>query len=853
MVDISEGVAGLKLHTMQLARRPGPMTGSGIPKARETTIRVNYLKVNNLPNFSMIHYDVSFEPEIPPAFIRRVFHAFERQHRQSEAMGGNYVVFDGRKNMYSRCDLSFPDGATAHTFMVNEPEDADAEEILRRGGTTRERAVFKMKVRKVAVIPLNVLNGFTHGHMHGSTPQEAIQCLDIVLRHKPSLLYVTVGRNFYTRAGASTLGGGAEVWVGYHQALRPVIDNLKINVDVTASAFYEAGSLLRMVGKVLFTGVNELTLAAHNREMNDRDRQRLEKTLKGLRVETTHRGSKKRFKISKVHNQNAVQYTFEQNGRQVSIKEYFKTQYNVDIHFDLLPLIWVGDQKKALMPIEVCDITPGQRHIRKLNERQTSEMIKFTCKPPHERASKIREGVELFEYANNEYLRHFELGVEEDLFLSRARILDAPTIHFGGTGRGASEKVVQGGWRFHDKRFLDPCKVNSWAVLVFVSESTTPESAVRAFLDELYSTCEATGMTFQNKRPLIGHVNPSGNIEDTMKRAWKAAGDQVQQQPQLLVCVLPNVGVPLYAEIKRVSDTVLGVPSQCLQNKHVQSKKRQYCQNIALKLNVKLGGTNFVVSREELGWAVSEPTIVIGADVTVAAPHEKGKPAVIALVGSIDAKLGKFAAKLACFYAHAGKIKPTRVIYYRDGVSEGQFSEVLGQELNAIRTACTSIEQGYQMKITYVVVQKRHHTRFFPVESRDSDKSQNCLPGTVVDKDIVHPTDFEFYLQSHAGLQGTSRPGRYTVLFDENAVPAELIQNTTNQLASVFARANKSVSVTTPAYYANLLAARAKFHSRTGFLDSESVISAGSGGGDGQAVHEYGAVKPELLPCMWFL
>ena len=51
--------------------------------------------------------------------------------------------------------------------------------------------------------------------------------------------------------------------------------------------------------------------------------------------------------------------------------------------------------------------------------------------------------------------------------------------------------------------------------------------------------------------------------------------------------------------------------------------------------------------------------------------------------------------------------------------------------------------------------------RFFP--QGQGDKSGNCPAGTVVDRDITHPTEFDFYLQSHAGLLGTSRPAHYSV------------------------------------------------------------------------------------------
>lgn len=39
--------------------------------------------------------------------------------------------------------------------------------------------------------------------------------------------------------------------------------------------------------------------------------------------------------------------------------------------------------------------------------------------------------------------------------------------------------------------------------------------------------------------------------------------------------------------------------------------------------------------------------------------------------------------------------------------------QVLYYELLAIREACISLEKEYQPGITYIVVQKRHHTRLF--------------------------------------------------------------------------------------------------------------------------------------------
>lgn len=53
--------------------------------------------------------------------------------------------------------------------------------------------------------------------------------------------------------------------------------------------------------------------------------------------------------------------------------------------------------------------------------------------------------------------------------------------------------------------------------------------------------------------------------------------------------------------------------------------------------------------------------------------------------------------------------------------------------------------------------------RFKPQNDNDGDRSGNAPAGTVVDKDLGHPTEFDFYLQSHGGLLGTSRSSHYSV------------------------------------------------------------------------------------------
>lgn len=165
------------------------------------------------------------------------------------------------------------------------------------------------------------------------------------------------------------------------------------------------------------------------------------------------------------------------------------------------------------------------------------------------------------------------------------------------------------------------------------------------------------------------------------------------------------------------------------------------------------------------------------------------------------------------FYKNKRGKFPEKLLYYRDGVSEGQFQEVLNIELTAMYNACQSVEQGYEkrVKITMVVVQKRHHTRFFPGKSGIGDRRNNNVPaGTIVDTQITHPNETHFYLVSHQSIQGVAKPTKYCVLHDDSNIKIDDLEALTYNLCHLFTRCNRSVSYPAPTYYAHLVAARGK-------------------------------------------
>lgn len=169
------------------------------------------------------------------------------------------------------------------------------------------------------------------------------------------------------------------------------------------------------------------------------------------------------------------------------------------------------------------------------------------------------------------------------------------------------------------------------------------------------------------------------------------------------------------------------------------------------------------------------------------------------------------------FYKEKNKCLPKKILYYRDGVSEGQFQQVMATERQGIAAACRDIQPGYdkEVKLTIIVVQKRHHTRFFPGQTpvgRDDRRNNNVPAGTIVDTEIVHPNENHFYLVSHQSIQGVAKPTKYCILLDEGNHSIDDIQALSYNLCHLFSRCNRSVSYPAPTYYAHLAAYRGRVY-----------------------------------------
>lgn len=329
---------------------------------------------------------------------------------------------------------------------------------------------------------------------------------------------------------------------------------------------------------------------------------------------------------------------------------------------------------------------------------------------------------------------------------------------------------------------------------------------------------------------------PCRNVTDVKKTFQKF---NFKSRPQLLIVVVPysRTYEKLYESVKQMAELQLGYLTQCVKSETLNRKlSSSTVINILQKINTKMNGMNHRI--EALGRNSSllkGPCIIFGADVTHPPPRSP-LPSFAAVTASCDLWAYQYSFSwriqpardeiindleeiafhhLSFFKKMTGEI-PARIIFYRDGVADGYFDEVRTREIAALRKAYDRfVKNNTKPLITFLVVQKRHHTRFFPVNDEAKiphDRNNNVRVGTCVDTVITdpNPSSLDFYLLSHRSIQGVARPTKYWVLHDDASMSDDEVEKLTFFLCHLYARCTRAVSYPTPTYYAHLAAARAK-------------------------------------------
>lgn len=247
----------------------------------------------------------------------------------------------------------------------------------------------------------------------------------------------------------------------------------------------------------------------------------------------------------------------------------------------------------------------------------------------------------------------------------------------------------------------------------------------------------------------------------------------------LIITILPSRRTDLYNRAKQVCDVQCEIHNVNMLGEKLVKVHDQYSANIALKINLKLGGINQSPMSPDFELNGGGRTMIVGIDVThPSVGSAPSAPSIAAIVASADAELAQWPAEFRIqaprseMVAELDLLLQSRlrhwarsnrnalsanIAVYRDGVSEGQYKMVVEQEIPLIKSSCKAVYPASRTKrgiprLTVLVVGKRHHTYFYSVRDADADRSANSRPGTVVDRVVSDTHHWNLYLQAHAAL-----------------------------------------------------------------------------------------------------
>jgi eukaryotic translation initiation factor 2C len=351
--------------------------------------------------------------------------------------------------------------------------------------------------------------------------------------------------------------------------------------------------------------------------------------------------------------------------------------YKIRLKYPELPLVDVGGQKKNYLPAEICEILPDQPFRGKLTDEHTASMITVACQPPNANGNAIvNNGLNELGFLHpGPALTSFGVSIGPDMAVVPGRILPKPGLKYANNVSPAVDDRAS--WNLRNIRFAAGARLDKWAVLLIGDGNRRDEfegprdPALGAIITGFMAMCRTSGMDVAKEMPQVVAANlpRADRAEPLRKNAITTIRETLmtlKSKPTLVLVMLSNGDKNIYEGLKHLCDVYLGVATVCVHVAKIRKEKGQpqYFANVALKVNVKLGGVNHKLDENTGRWLSSTPTMVVGMDVTHPGPgsvrgtrecylrivsldtHSFNKASIAAVVASVDNQFAQYPASL---------------------------------------------------------------------------------------------------------------------------------------------------------------------------------------------------------------
>jgi aubergine len=515
----------------------------------------------------------------------------------------------------------------------------------------------------------------------------------------------------------------------------------------------------------------------------------------------------------------------EHNASDVSYKDYYREKYNIVIK-DEKQFLLVSKARERDIRAGLNDLiylipelsrATGMTDSMRNNFELMKELSEHTRLNPDKRVKALNRFNNRIQSTPEsvEVLREWNMELGKDLLTVPARELPRESIVFGNDHQETASE--RGEWTLRGKTSLyKPVPVKRW-VCIF-PESMRRETA--EFVTVLTRCCEEMGA--EMTPPLWKALD-----DDKQDSYIESIRKMKEKNPKMFLIVLPTNRADRYSSVKKACLVEIGVPAQVVVKRTITRKNvGSIASKVAIQMIAKMGG---------LPWMIKLPVkglMTVGFDVSHH-PRDKSR-SVGALVATMDLKkteacysvtssyrdgnemnigLANHMAKaLEIFKETSGGVLPERILFYRDGVGEGQIRYVEEQEVKPLMKKLKEIYgNSGTPKLAYIIVNKRTNTRLF--KQATATTFINPKPGTIVDQKITLPERNDFFLVSQHVGQGTVSPTSYNIIYNNSELSKDKLEILTYKFTHLYFNWSGTTRIPAVSQYAKKLA----------FLTSQSL------------------------------
>ena len=252
-----------------------------------------------------------------------------------------YFVYDGYKNCYTTQPLKIAKQCYSDSVNVNIEGKLFA---------------FMVAFKLVDQVPLGAALDYYQGNSTESIPEHIISVFEIIFRSVFSKNFLTYRRNFFdaTQINQSPQCKLVNFIQGFSNSVQMTEFGLALNVHLKTSCTIASS----------FTKLSQLVCTMLNISEHDLDNikgcqlYQINKIIRHVRVMTRHTNREHKYIVDSLLDKKPKYATFEHNGQQISIYDYFKQEYNIRV--EKWPLVKCSGKKSVYLPLDLCYLLKSQ-------------------------------------------------------------------------------------------------------------------------------------------------------------------------------------------------------------------------------------------------------------------------------------------------------------------------------------------------------------------------------------------------------------------------------------------------------------------------------------------------------------